>query len=302
MNDSVLITGASGLVGTRLTEILLESGYRVAHLGRKKRSQKDVESYTWDIQAGFVEPGALENANIVIHLAGAGVADQRWTENRKKVILESRVQSTRLLYDKLKALPKNDGVFISASAIGIYGWDTGDQWVDENAPKGEGFLADVTEAWEQEINRLNELDMRVVMMRIGIVLSDKGGALSKIAPSVRYYAGAPLGSGQQYMSWIHIDDLCNMFVKAIEDVNLSGAYNAVAPNPVTNQDFMKSLAKVMNKKLWLPSVPSWALNLITGEMGQMLIGGNRVSSKRIVSTGFNFKFAEVEETMRSLLK
>ena len=302
MNDSVLITGASGLVGTRLTEILLESGYRVAHLGRKKRSQKDVESYTWDIQAGFVEPGALENANIVIHLAGAGVADQRWTENRKKVIPESRVQSTRLLYDKLKALPKNDGVFISASAIGIYGWDTGDQWVDENAPKGEGFLADVTEAWEQEINRLNELDMRVVMMRIGIVLSDKGGALSKIAPSVRYYAGAPLGSGQQYMSWIHIDDLCNMFVKAIEDVNLSGAYNAVAPNPVTNQDFMKSLAKVMNKKLWLPSVPSWALNLITGEMGQMLIGGNRVSSKRIVSTGFNFKFAEVEETMRSLLK
>ena len=290
------------MVGTRLTQILLLKGYTVAHLGRSKRPKKDVESYTWDIQDDFIEPGALENVKIVIHLAGAGVADQRWTEQRKLTILNSRVQSTRLLYQKLKQLPAEGRVFVSASAIGIYGWDTGDQWVDEQWEHGSGFLADVTQAWEQEVNRLNELDMRVAMLRIGIVLSEKGGALAKIAPSVRYHAGAVLGSGDQYMSWIHIDDLCHMFVKAIEDEKIQGPYNAVAPNPVTNRQFMKAMAKVLGKHILLPAVPPWALKIALGEMGQMLLGGNRVSSKRIDSTGFNFKFTEVEEAMRSLLK
>ena len=302
MKKTVLITGASGLVGTRLTEMLLAAGYAVAHLGRSKRTQKDVESYTWNIPQGFIEPGALENTNIVIHLAGAGVADQRWTEQRKRVILESRVESTRLLYQKIQELDAPPEVFISASAIGIYGWDTGDAWLNEDAPQGDGFLAEVTKAWEEEVLQLNQLDIRVVMLRIGIVLSEKGGALAKIAPSVKFHAGAALGSGSQYMSWIHLDDLCSMFVKAITDQGISGAYNAVAPNPVTNRDFMQTMGKVLGRKIWLPAVPAWALNLMVGEMGQMLIGGNRVSCQRIVSMGFNFKFTEIEEAMRSLLK
>ena len=301
MSLNILITGASGLVGTRLTGLLLEKGYEVAHLGRSRKSQNGVKSYTWDINEGFIEQGALENANIVIHLAGAGVADKRWTKARKQEILYSRTASTALLYSKLQSLPHQCEAIISASAIGYYGWDTGDAWVDENAPLGEGFLAEVTEAWEQEILKLRELNLRVVALRIGVVLSALGGALPKIAQTVKLNAGAALGSGKQYMSWIHIDDLCHMFIRAVEDPNMQGIFNAVAPHPVTNREFTKALAKSLNKPLLLPPVPAWTMRMMLGEMAQMVLGGNRVSSKKIESTGFSFKFAEVQPAMQSLL-
>ena len=300
MSNTVLITGGSGLVGSRLTEILLRDGYLVKHLGRSGNSKSKVKTYTWDIKEGIVEDGAFENVNIVIHLAGAGVGDKRWTEKRKKEIIDSRVQSTRLLYSELA---KNNSckLVVAASAIGIYGLDTGDQWVDESTSAGDGFLADVTKLWEREIAKFEELKLRVVTFRIGVVLSSQGGAFPKIAQPIRMNAGAALGSGRQFMSWIHIDDLCTMITTAIENVELSGIYNAVAPKPVTNKEFTKKLAQLLNKSLWMPPVPAWALKVAMGEMSQLALGGNRVSANKIHSTGYHFKYPELQPAFAAII-
>jgi hypothetical protein len=301
MPKTVLITGASGLVGSRLTEVLQETGYQVAHLGRYKISKKLVKSYTWDISKGFIEDGALENANIVVHLAGAGIADSRWTKQRKEEILQSRVQTTELLYRKLATVKSPCEALISASAIGIYGLNTGNSWLSEEALAGDGFLAEVTRRWEREIASFEELKLRVVTLRMGIVLSKRGGALPKLAHSVRMNLGAVLGSGRQYMSWIHIDDLCGVIAKAIDDNKLVGIFNAVAPDAVTNEEFTRTMAQVMKKPLWLPAVPDWALTIILGEMAQLVLGGNRVSANKIRSFGYEFKFDEVLPALEELL-
>lgn len=299
---NVLITGGSGLVGTALTALLLDKGYQVSHLGRSRTSKKDVKSYIWNIREGFVENDALESANIVVHLAGAGIADQRWTDSRKEIILQSRVQSTRLLYTKLAKAEGICETVVAASAIGIYGMDTGDSWLDESSAVGEGFLAEVTSQWEKEIERLNELKLRLVTLRTGIVLSENGGALPKMAKPVRMNVGAVLGSGKQYMSWIHIDDLCRMILMAIENQSLSGVYNAVAPNPQTNETFTRTLAQVLNKSIWLPPVPELALKLAMGEMAQVVTGGNRVSSRKIASSGYQFRYPELTTALQDILK
>lgn len=301
MPKTVLITGASGLVGSRLTEVLQETGYQVAHLGRYKTSKKLAKSYTWDISKGFIEDGALENANIVVHLAGAGIADSRWTKKRKEEILQSRVQTTELLYRKLATVKSPCEALISASAIGIYGLNTGNSWLSEDALAGDGFLAEVTHRWEREITNFEELKLRVVTLRIGIVLSKRGGALPKLAQSVRMNLGAILGSGRQYMSWIHIDDLCGVIAKAIDDNKLVGIFNAVAPDAVTNEEFTRTMAQVMKKPLWLPAVPGWALTIMLGEMAQLVLGGNRVSANKIRSFGYEFKFGEVLPALEELL-
>ena len=288
MSINILITGASGLIGSALTDKFKVHGYNVSHLGRKRTSKNGVKSYIWNIAEGFIEEGALESANIVVHLAGAGVADKRWTRHRKKEIKQSRVQSTELLHQRLAAINSACETFISASAIGIYGLDTGDSWLTEDDPPGDGFLAEVTEQWERQIARIEGHKLRVVVLRTGIVLSAAGGALPKIAESVKWNVGAALGSGRQYMSWIHMEDLCGIFLKAVTDPAIRGAYNAVAPNPVTNRAFTEVLAKVLNKKLWLPAVPGAVLRLGLGEMAQMVLGGNRVSPDKIEKAGYQF--------------
>ena len=301
MSTMVLITGASGLIGTRLTEMLLEKGYQVSHLSRSKTPQKSVKSYTWDITSGFIENGALENANIVIHLAGAGVADKRWSEQRKKEILQSRVQTTQLLCKKLLQANSPCSLFIAASAIGIYGRDTGSEWMNEESDSGTWFLSDVTKTWESEIESLSTLKLRLVTLRLGVVLSDRGGALPKIAKSVRLNLGAILGSGKQYMSWIHIDDVCGVFLKALNNPEIVGIFNVVAPNPVTNEKFTRTLASVLNRFIWLPPVPAKVLNVMLGEMAQMVLGGNRVSSQKIQSAGYQFRFTEIKPALEELL-
>ena len=301
MPKTVLITGGSGLVGSRLTEILVAAGYTVTHLGRSSNSKKSVKTYIWDIPKGFIEEGALENVNIVIHLAGAGVADKRWTAQRKQEILDSRVASTGLLFEKLAAGNSACETIISASAIGIYGSDTGASWVDETSPVGDGFLAEVTEAWEAQIARFNELKLRVVTLRLGIVLSSRGGAFPKIAQPIQFNAGAVLGSGEQYMSWIHIDDLCQMMKDSGENEQFSGVYNAVAPHPVTNREFTHTLADEMDKKIWLPAVPGWVLKTGMGEMAQIVLGGNRVSCKKIEQAGFQFRYPNLSPAIKAVL-
>lgn len=300
MSKTVLITGASGLVGTALTKVLLDNHYLVSHLGRTRTSKNSVKSYIWDINQGFIEEGAIESANIVIHLAGAGVADKPWTRSRKREILQSRVQSTKLLFDKLASTENTCETVVSASAIGIYGLDTGEDWVNEESPEGTGFLAEVVKHWEHEITRLEELKLRVVTLRTGIVLSGMGGALPKIAKPISMNVGAAVGTGEQYMSWIHVDDLCQIILSAITNNNFKGIFNAVAPNPVTNNQFTKILAQVLNKNLWLPRVPGLALKLAFGELAQVILGGNRVSAQKILTTGYQFKYRELEAALAEI--
>ena len=275
--SKVLITGGTGTVGTRLTAILLQKGYEVAHLSRSDKSTTpNVKNYVWDIKKGYIQPEAFENLDYIVHLAGAGVADERWTDERKKEILESRTLSTQLLCNKLNETKTPLKAFVSASAIGIYGFDTGDKLLTEDSPISSQFLADVVKKWEEEVQKIASIGLpngiRVAKLRIGIVLSNKGGALVEMSKPVRLFAGAALGTGKQCLSWIHVDDLCKMFVFAIENNNISGEYNAVGTSATTNEILTKSIAKALGKPLFLPNVPAFALNLLLGEMAGMILG------------------------------
>lgn len=302
LNDpikTVLITGGTGLVGRELSQLLTSKGYKVTHLSRNP-TQKDYQTFYWDIKKGEIDDEAITSADAIIHLAGAGVSDKRWSEDWKKEIYNSRIDSTKLLKDKVAKLNPDLKHFISASAIGYYGWDTGEQLVDESSPKGSGFLADVVEDWEKETDSFNELSLKVSKVRIGIVLSEKGGALVELMKPIKFWVGAPLASGTQYMSWIHITDLCRIFVHILEQ-SAEGIYNGVAPHPHTNKEFTMRVASMLKKPLWLPNVPKFALRLIVGEMADILIGGNRVTSKKVEKIGFNFQFATLDDALQDLL-
>lgn len=298
--NKVLITGASGLVGSRLTELLLSKKMEVVHVGRTKRNGS-VPSFAWDVDKQQMDAKALAGVDTIIHLAGAGVADKRWTPTRKKEILDSRVQSTRLLYQILKEEKHSVKNIVSASAIGYYGFGLSDQLFTEDSQPGTDFLASVTTEWEKEVDAIRELEIRVVKIRIGIVLSNKGGALKEMARPIQFGVGAPLGTGQQVMSWIHIDDLCEMFCKAIEDRSLTGAYNGVAPNPVTNAELTKAIASVLKKPLWLPNVPPFVLRLLVGEMADIVVNGSKVSAEKILATRFKFQYSQIDDALRNLL-
>jgi uncharacterized protein len=298
MGKKILITGGTGLIGTRLSEILIDLGYDVAHLSRQPSKDPHYKAFGWDIKSGTIDENAITYADYIVHLAGASLAD-KWTEERKKEILNSRVDSTLLLYRKLKELPHHVKGFISASGIGIYG-DTGDRLVTEESGHGDDFLANVTKKWEAAAWTVHDLGIRIVIFRNGLVLSRKGGALPQIAKPVKMMAGAPLGSGKQYMSWIHIDDLCRLYVEAIENTSLHGIYNAVTPNPVTNEEFTKTLAKSMGKPLMLPKVPAFGLKLMLGEMSEILLTGQRVSPDKVLHTGFTFEYVTVEKALGAL--
>jgi uncharacterized protein len=300
MIKKILITGASGLIGAQLTKMMLQKGYQVVHLGRTKK-QGEVKAYVWDVANRKIDNEALEGVTTIIHLAGAGVADKRWNEARKKEILDSRIQSTQLLFDTLKSLNHQVESFISASAIGYYGFTMKETVFTEESNAGSDFLAQVTKQWEQEVDKITTLGIRTVKMRIGIVLSNKGGALVEMAKPIRLGAGAALGSGKQQMSWIHIDDLCAMFMKAAEDSNMNEAYNAVC-DWATNADFTKTVAKILKRPLLLPPVPAFAMKLLIGEMAAMIVNGSKVSSEKIRKAGFVFQYPELNKALNNLLK
>lgn len=297
----VLITGASGLIGSRLTEILVSNGYSVSHLSRSKKKSA-VKTFVWDVKKFRIEEGALEGVDAIIHLAGAGVADRRWTPNRKKEILESRTRSTALLVHTLASKPHHVKVFVAASGMSYYGTTVSDRIFTEADPPATDFLASVTTQWEQETDKLQSLPVRVVKFRIGVVLSEKGGALLPIVRSIAWMAGAPMGTGKQFLSWIHIDDLCYMFVHAIKNSAMTGAYNAVSPNPVTNLELTRAIARILKKPLLLPCIPSFMLKLLLGEMSMMVLEGSRLSAEKIKSTGFTFRFDTLNDALNDLLK
>lgn len=293
----ILITGASGLLGTRLTQLLLERGHTVSHLGRSKKPGS-IPSFTWNVEAGTMDPEALKNIDAVIHLAGAGIADEPRSVKRKREILESRTKSTALLVRELNKGGNDVRVLVSGSAIGFYGMTLTDALFTENDKAGDDFLAEVVRAWEHEADLLKE--KRLVKIRTGVVLSKTDGALKEIAQPVRFGFGAPLGTGKQYVSWIHIDDICNMFIKAVEDESMHGPYNGVT-GAVTNRALTQAIAKTLRKPLWLPAVPAFALKLFLGEMSYLVLYGSNVSSAKIRQAGFAFKFDNLGDALADLL-
>lgn len=301
MKPNVLITGGTGLIGKHLTTLLLASGYKVSFLSRKNQNIPNVQTFLWNVEKGEIATEALEKADYIIHLAGANVAEKTWTAAYKKEILESRTQSTEVLYQNLQKIATKPKAFISASAIGIYG-NTGDTLIDEDSPFGNDFLAEVTKVWEKATDKIDELGIRTVKLRIGVVLSAEGGALTKMAQPIRLGAGAGLGSGKQFLSWIHIDDLAAMFAYTLQNENISGIYNAVGKNPITNLELTQAIAKQLKMPLLLPNIPSFALKLLLGEMAEMVLNGSKISSKKIENAGFQFKFADINDAVRDLFR
>ena len=302
MGQKVLITGGTGLIGKRLTEMLLQKGYEVAYLSRKRESIPSVKVYEWDIVKGYIEEGAVENTDFLIHLAGAGVADEKWTAERKKVIISSRVDSINLIARQLKEKNIKPKSFISASGSSYYGEDTGDKKHTEESPAGDDFLSHVTIEWEKAAGSVTELGVRTVLFRTGIVLSLDGGAIPKMSLPAKFGFGAPLGSGKQWISWIHLDDMCNLYIEAMTNDSWKGAYNAVAAGPVTNETLTKEICKVLGKPQWLPNVPAFALKLAFGEMANVVLGSSYVINKRILAeTDFKYQYTDLGKALENVL-
>ena len=298
----VLITGGTGLIGRHLYKKLLEKGYDVAILSRSKQQDPKILSYTWDLDANEIEREAIESADYIVHLAGTNIGDKRWSVKRKQSIIDSRVKTTELIFSKIKAQNKKLKAFISASGIGYYSESPSDRiFVEADAP-GKNFLADVCREWEQSADQFKTLAIRTVIIRTGVVLTRRGGALSKMITPVKMGIGSGLGHGRQYMPWIHINDLCNIYIKAIEDTQMQGVFNAVAPDHKTNIQFIKTLARVLNRPFWFPKVPAFMLKLMFGEMSGIILKGNRVSAKKIEETGYEFLFPNLEAAFTNLLK
>lgn len=295
---TVLVAGASGLVGTALIDVLKKNTYHVRVLSTSRSTDAEKKIFHWNPQQGAIDLQALEGVEVVINLSGAGLFDHRWTEAYKKKIMDSRTQSTSLLVDAVSKVQPPLALFLNASATGFYGADTGDAWMEEESPAGHDFLARVVKEWEQSLLQHTELKARKVCLRFGIVLSDQGGALTQLALPVRYGVGAPLGPGNQYISWIHMQDLCRMILFCMQQETIAGVYNAVAPEPVTNEQMVKGIAARLHKSLWAPHVPAWALRLILGsEKASMLLGGNRVRNTKISRAGFSFTYQTLAEAL-----
>ena len=302
MNQTVLITGGTGSIGRRLLQLLQQEGYQVSLLSRSNQSIPDVRVYQWDVKKGYIDSQAIITADHIIHLAGEGIADERWTDKRKDEILTSRTQSTDLLTQVLARNKHHVKSFLGASAIGYYGADTGDRPLTETSDGGTDFMGQVVRAWERSEEEIAALDIRTVKLRTGIVLTMTGGALPKLVQPIRLGAGAPIGSGQQYMSWIHLDDLCRMYIQALTDTSWQGVYNAVAPNPVTNETLTRTIAQVLHRPVLLPTIPTFAIKLLYGEMAIVVTGGNYVLNKRIADeTSFTYQYTDVTKALEDLL-
>lgn len=300
MKEIVLITGANGLIAKELSK-RLEKEYTVRFLTRKKQNANEFE---WNVNASTIDGTALENVSHIIHLAGAGVAEKRWTEERKKEIISSRVGSAGLLLKTLQKKNQKLKSFVSASGINYYGTETTEKIFTEKDGPGHDFLSKVTSVWEQAADEFKNQRVaeRVVKLRTGVVLSEKEGALKKMLPTIKAGIGSPLGTGKQYMPWIHIQDICSMYEFALKNSELDGAFNAVAPEHATNKDLTVQAAEVLKKPLFMPNVPAFVLKLLFGELSVAVLEGSRASSERIQHAGFQFKFPDLKEALKDLLK
>lgn len=308
--QTILITGGTGLVGKALTDTLVEKGYNVIVLTRElagKRSSPGVSYALWDVKKQSIDLEAIRSADHIVHLAGAGVVEKKWTPAYQKEIVDSRVDSSALLLQALKDHPNNVSSIISASAIGWYGEDQeplpAHGGFKETDPPDHGFLGETCRLWESSIEPAALLGKRVVKLRTGIVLSNDGGAFREFKKPLRFGVAAILGNGKQVISWIHMDDLCRMFIYAIENKNIDGSYNAVGPNPVTNKTFMLRLAKIVRGKFFIAlHVPRFVLNIMMGKRSIEVLKSTTVSCEKISSAGYEFLYPEIGDALEQLLQ
>ncbi|WP_159475895.1 TIGR01777 family oxidoreductase [Chryseobacterium sp. 18068] len=300
MKEIVLITGASGAIARELSK-KIEKEYTVRFLTRKKKAENEFE---WDLENQIVNENSFENVSHIIHLAGANISEKRWTEDRKKELISSRVNSAKLILNTLKKKNIKLKSFISASGINFYGTKTTDKIFTENDAPGNDFLSEVVVVWEKAADEFKEQNLaeRVVKIRTAVVLSKNEGALAKMKTPIKFGVGSPIGNGKQYMPWIHIDDICSMYEFALKNPEIEGSYNASAPQHTTNENLTKLIAKVLNKPLLMPNVPSFILKLIFGELADALLEGSRASSEKIIKAGFEFQFPDLQMALEDLLK
>tara|TARA_R110000868_G_scaffold36900_4_gene130503 strand:+ start:8098 stop:9009 length:912 start_codon:yes stop_codon:yes gene_type:complete len=302
MKKNVLITGGTGFIGRHMTDLLIDRGFTVSILSRgKKENVANIFYYTWDVANQKIEEEAVLNADYIIHLAGENIAGKRWTKKRKEEIIDSRDKSIQLIYSVLKKNKKIPEAFISASAVGIYGAINGRAICTENMTVANDFLGVTCKKWEAAADRIGNLGIRTVKIRTGLVLGKNDGFLNKLLPLFKWNLGAALGSGEQYMPWIHVSDLCRIYLEAITNPKMEGPYNAAINDDTTNTIFSKTLARLCGHSLWLPNVPAFVLKIMMGEMAKIVLTGRRVSSDKIESTGFYFEHKNLENTLKICL-
>jgi len=298
----VLITGATGLVGQEIVKQCHDQNIAVNYLSTSKTKLEDKANYKgfyWNLSTGEIDVNCFKDVDVIINLAGATIA-QRWTKANKEVILNSRVEALQLLFNTIKAENISIKQLVSASAIGIYPDSLTHYYEEDFKDFDDRFLAKVVTSWENEADQFKSLNIKVSKIRIGIVLSEKGGALPQLVKPIRWFVGSALGSGNQWQSWIHIEDIAAIFMYVVKNT-IEGTFNGVAPNAMTQKDMVKSIAKVVKRPILLPAVPSFVLKLVLGEMSALVLESQRVSSKKIEDLGFNFKYYQLQPALEDVL-
>lgn len=296
----ILITGGTGLVGSYLTRMLLAQNMEVVHLSRRSKKDGLVKTYQWDPYQGMLEEGALEGITHIVHLAGSNVAEKRWTAQRKAEIIDSRVKTSAFLLEQLQAKGQQLEGYISASGINFYGNTTSDQIFTENDPQGPGFLAECVKEWEAIADAYAAIAPQVVKLRIGAVIAKEDGIYPKVSGPIKAGIGSPLGSGEQWVPWVHVEDVAGAIAHFIAHPALQGVYNTIAKEHITNADLTKALAEHHNKKLWAPKVPAFVLKLMLGELAEIPLEGSRASNEQLLQVGYTFKYPELKGALESL--
>lgn len=297
---TILVSGGTGLIGKALTQALVAKGHRVHILSRTPRKDATVPEFYWNVDKQEIDATAFDGVGHIVHLAGIGVADKRWTEKRRAAIIDSRVNSMKLITRTLESRAVQLSSFVGASAVGIYGMVNSERIFSENDRGPEDFLWKTCELWERSYNDVRALSARMSILRIGVVLSEKGGALNRLLPLFKSGFGSAIGSGRQYMPWIHLDDMVAVIVKALFDQAFEGTYNAVAGEHITNAYFSEQIARALKKPYWMPAVPAFAMKLLYGEMANVLLLGSRVSNQKLLDAGFRFKFQELKPALEAI--